>query len=914
MADELRARFSKGIEKLFGSGTVILFKCAATSDFPILSVSQNAKEILGFAPSYFQENPHGWSSQIHPDEKEAVVRRFEKVIADGAGAINEYRFKTKEGSYIWLRDEIQVVKDDDGDRVIYGSSINITERKEAEIKLRENKTEELKQEIDLRKSAEKKLQKRLQYEKVISKCSKLLLESNSSEALRKSLHLLQEVSGVDRIFLYKNKVLEDELYLDPIMEVTKPGVDPVVDNIDQHLNYADFPWLHEQLSSLRTVHAKIDELPDPERTMLADQQVKSILIIPFTIEDEWKGYIGFADTHEKREWEEEEISLLSTVSRIIAAFEKRRSIEQTLVEQRNYTETVLDSLPSIYLLMNEDFEFVQWNSFAERNTGYSSEELAQMTAYDIIAPEDHELLEEATERIRNKKGVGTELEMLTRSGERIPYFWKGYYTEFRGTEYFLSVGIDITQQKETQKALEQEKRFTEGLIESLPGIFYTVDKEGNYIRWNENFEENLGYTSEEIASMNPSDFYPEKEYARIEKGIKEAFEKGHNMLETKISTKEGKEVPYLLTANIIEQNGEPYLTGVGHDISEQVKARQKLRRSEKLFRNLFLNAPAGIVMVGPDNAVLDINKSFEHSFGYSLEEIKGQDIDEFIVPEEERGEVPRMPLKKYASQSFYREAKRVTKSGDLVDVFIAAIPVYIDGEPIAGFGMYIDITEEKKYEQQMSKSLKEKQVMLKEIHHRVKNNLAVVSGLLQLQMYESDDPLIHDTLRESERRIQAMALIHEKLYNSPKMDHISCDTYIGELVETIRSTIDSDQEVKVFSNIDGIELSIERAVPFALLINEVVTNSFKHAFDGKENNKIVIDIAEKEGQVHAQIRDNGIGLPENFNPENSDSLGMSLIDNFIRQLDAEWQMGTDDGTYITLQFTADDEDEMLGMQ
>jgi PAS domain S-box-containing protein len=900
----VRSRFSKDIEELFSSGTVILFTCETTADFPILSVSRNVENILGFPPTYFKEHENGWSDRIHPDDKEAVFAQFTKIIEEGGGAINEYRFKTKRGDYIWLRDEIKVIKTKDGEELIYGSSIDITDRKKAEITLKENKTEELKQEIARRKKAEKKLQKRLEYEKVISQCSKLLLESNSSEAIKKSLELLQNVTSADRIFLYKNKEIDNELYLDPVLEVTGNGVDPIVENLDRRFKYSDVPWLHEQLSSLQKIHAQVNELPEPEQSILKNQQVESILVIPFTVENEWKGYIGFADTEEKRKWDEEEISLLETVSRIIAAFEKRKVIEESLVQQRNYTKTILDSLPSIYLLMDENFQFVEWNSYAERYTGYSGDELKSKTAYDLISPEHHELLEEAVQRVRKKRGQGTELDLLTKSGETKPFFWRGYFIEFNDEEFFLCIGIDITQQKEIQKALEEEKKFTEGLIESLPGIFYTLDDQGNYIRWNEKFEQELGYSGDEIEMMAPADFYTAKEFSRISEAIEEAFVGGSSMLEAKIKTKSGKEIPYLLTANFVEQNGKKFITGVGHDISDEIEAREKLRKSEKLFRSLFLNAPAGIVMVGPENKVLDINESFENMFGFNKKELKGKDIDTFLVPEKERGKAPRMPLKEYAFESFHREAKRLTKDGDPIDVFIAAIPVYIDDEPIAGFGMYIDITEEKKYEQEISSSLKEKKVMLKEIHHRVKNNLAIVSGLLQLQMYESDDPLIHDTLQESERRIQTMALIHEQLYNSDSLGSITCDKYIGDLVETIRNTIGSDQNVVVNTDIESIEMDINQAVPFALLVNEVVTNSFKYAFKGKNNsnNTITIRVTEENGDVYARLSDNGTGLPDDLDPEMSDTLGMSLINNFARQLEAEWEMGSENGTYVNLHF------------
>ncbi|MEL7832643.1 PAS domain S-box protein [Fodinibius sp. Rm-B-1B1-1] len=904
MGQYSKSRFSAGIEKLFSSGSVILFRCKKTQDFPLISVSENAEDILGFAPSYFTKHENGWSNQIHPDDKQEVLSQFRKVINEGGGAINEYRFKTKEGTYIWLRDEIQVIEDEGGRELIYGSSIDITERKKAEIRLQENKTEELKEEIARRTKVEEKLQKRLEYEKVISRCSKLLLESNSSEALEQSLNLLREVTGTDRIFLYKNKEVDDDLYLEPVFEVTKPDIEPVAEKSDRQWKYSDIPWLYEKLSSLQKINGQVDEFPEPERSIFEEQQVQSILIIPFTVEGEWKGHIGFADTQEKRKWSDEEITLLNTIARIIAAYEKRKSIEESLVAQRNYIDTILNSLPSIYLLLDTDMALVEWNDYAEQNTGYSKAEFEDMDAYDLIAAEDHALMEQAVEEARGDMEHGTELRLKTKYGEKKPYYWRGYFIEFSGTEYFLCVGINIMQQKEAEAELLNEKRFNEALLESLPGIFYMFDEEGNYYHWNQHLLDETGYTADEMQEITPGEFFTDDEFESVRDEIGAVFEGGKSSIEANLKTKDGRKIPYYFTGKHFKRDGKDYLIGVGHDISSQVKAREELRKNEELFRNLFLNAPAGIVMVDPENKVLNVNKSFEKTFGFTEEELQGKDIDEFLVPPTERGQVPRMPLKKYASESFHREAKRLTKDGDLVDVFIAAIPVYVDGEPIAGFGMYIDITEEKEYEKQISTSLKEKKILLQEIHHRVKNNLAIVSGLLQLQMYESDDPVIHDTLEESERRIQTMALIHEKLYNSDSLGHISCDSYIGDLVETIRNTIGSDQEVEVCLDIEDIELDINRAVPFALLVNEAVTNSLKHAFEGAEGNQITIHISKENEYIGAQISDNGKGLPDDFSPEESDTLGMNLIDNFARQLDATWSLKSNQGTSLTLEFAA----------
>lgn len=1042
MREKSKSGFSENIVQLFSSGTVILFTCVPEGTFPLSWVSKNSKEILGFTPSYFLEHKNGWSNRIHPEDRERVFHCFQNVIDEGGGAINEYRFKRKDGDYVWLRDELKLIETGEEGPIIYGSSIEISDRKKVEIALKESqeqyqlvvdhikdvtysldeqgcvlflnkaweertgysiaeskgkpfcdfihagdkenyramynrlieeqtgsetkivrclkkeggffwaeiyakrlhneadddiitgtlidvsreiarqqeieavnqrlegrvkqRSEELEEEVERRKKAEKRLQQRLSYAKALSKCSNLLLESTSTEALRKSLKILQEVTSSDRVYLYKNREKEGELYLEPAMEITAEDVKASMGKPGEIRKYSLVPWWYEKLSKQQIIHAKVEDVPEPERSILNEQNVKSVLAIPIMANNEWYGYVGFAETGEGRVWHENEISLLSTAAGIIGGFLKRKFVEKSLVRQRNYTETILESLPSIYLLMDEQMQFVQWNKNAERYTGYSAEELQEKSAFDLIVPEEHEELKEATQRLREERTEGSELTLLTKSGERIPYFWRGYYITLDEQKYFLCVGLDITLQKQTERELTDEKRFNEALIESLPGIFYMIDSEGKYHRWNQNFVEELGYSPEELQHMGPVDVFDEHEYKRVEKEIIKVYEEGVSEIEAEVLTEDGSAIPYFFTGKLFSRDDEEYLVGVGHDISEQIEAREKLKKSEELFRNLFLKAPAAIVMVDPDNKVLGINKSFQELFGYTEEDLSGKDIDEVLVPEDEYDEAPKMPGKGYAMDSFHKEARRLSKDGTLIDVFVAAIPVHVDGAPLAGFGMYIDITEQKKYEEEIYNSLKEKHVLLQEIHHRVKNNLAVVSGLLQLQMYETDDPVIRETLEESESRIQTMALIHEKLYNSQNLSRISCASYIGDLVETIRNTIRAEKDISVATDIEDVDLNINKAVPFALLVNELVTNSFKHAFEDQKRGTITINLKQREGLLHAHISDDGKGLPDGFSPDRQDSLGMTLIQNFLKQLNADWEFGTDNGTYIDLTFQVDD--------
>lgn len=1035
---------SEKLEQFFDSGTVILFTCEASKDFPLLSVSENSKDILGFEASYFVEGENGWSERIHPSDKEGVLAQFRKVLREGGSAINEYRFKKKDGSYIWLRDELKLISDSEtGESVIYGSCFDITERKRTELALKENKeqyqsvlehikdvtytigkagrltflnsswkvrtgyqvqesldeplwkfvhpkdkerfkevlnrvisgeresetkilrflkkeggfywgevyakrlqdkidessavtgtiidvsediarykekevineeleervqqrSKELKDEIEKRKEIEQKLQQRLIYEQAISKCSGLLLKSMASEGLEESLEILLEVSRCDRVYMYKNMEVDGELYMQPVADACAEGVESAMEHIDEGMKYSEVEWWQEKLSEGEIINDHVENLPDSESEILTSQNVKSVLVIPLKVGGEWYGYIGFANTREKREWSDNEVQLLNTAADIIAAFERWKIFEKSLVEQRNYTKAILDSLPSIYLLMDEDYQFVEWNSNAEQYTGYSSKELEGKRVLDLIASRDHEKFKKAAEQVEKHESHGTELTLVTKSGEEIPYFLRGNYIELEQEMYFLCVGLDITKQKQTESQLKEEKRFNQALIESLPGVFYMLDEEGNYLRWNDNFEDNLGYDSEEISQLKLIDLFEGDEYQRVTDAIQGVFKGEEANIEAKVTTGDGEKVPYYLTGKLLENNNNKYLIGAGYDISEQKEAREQLKESEELFRNLFLKAPAALVMTDPENKVLGVNNSFEDLFGYKEEEIRGKDIDKVLVPVDEYEEAPKMPGNNYSIDHFQREATRITKGGDLIDVYVGGIPVHVNGAPLAGFGMYIDITEQKKYEEEIYTSLKEKHVLLQEIHHRVKNNLAVISGLLQLQMYESKDPEVRDILLESQSRIQTMALIHEKLYQSQNLSRISCKSYLGELIETIRSTNDSGKNITVDKSIEDVQLNINKAVPFALLVNEVVTNAFKHAFVGREEGEISISLKERGNKIHALISDNGIGLPKGFKLEDSESLGMTLIHNFMVQLEAEGELGSTDGTYIDLTFDISD--------
>ncbi|MDZ7681087.1 MAG: histidine kinase dimerization/phosphoacceptor domain -containing protein [Fodinibius sp.] len=297
-----------------------------------------------------------------------------------------------------------------------------------------------------------------------------------------------------------------------------------------------------------------------------------------------------------------------------------------------------------------------------------------------------------------------------------------------------------------------------------------------------------------------------------------------------------------------------------------------------------------------------------NTFGYTTEEIKSLNIDKLIVPESEKDSASQNSQTIFDGEPVYDIGQRLSKDGSLVDVLIYGVPVIVDGKTVSIFGIYVDITERKQAEEKVRRSLKEKEVLLAEIHHRVKNNLAVITGLLELQAYNTESEEATKVLRISQMRVNSIALIHEKLYQNENLSEISFDQYLEELTEVIVSSLSSAQtDIDICIEADPIKLTVNQAIPCGLILNEMITNAHKHAFKGRDEGQITIQLKQDARDITMQISDNGVGIPEDISLENPSSLGLKLIGTLAKQLKADAEfLDCDTGTTFTLQFTLEE--------
>ena len=213
-----------------------------------------------------------------------------------------------------------------------------------------------------------------------------------------------------------------------------------------------------------------------------------------------------------------------------------------------------------------------------------------------------------------------------------------------------------------------------------------------------------------------------------------------------------------------------------------------------------------------------------------------------------------------------------------------------------------DITERKKAEEQIRASLREKEVLLKEIHHRVKNNLQIISSMLQLQARLIQDPQAQEPFRECLERVRAIALLHETLYRSQDMARIDLAAYIRSLVGQLAAAYQCGGAVRFQVEVEDVNLDLDSAMPCGLIVTELVTNALRHAFPEGREGEIRVRLAQVDGRVELTVADNGVGLPEGVDLRSSGTLGLELVSVFAKQLRAQVRVRNGRGAQITVAF------------
>jgi len=551
---------------------------------------------------------------------------------------------------------------------------------------------------------------------------------------------------------------------------------------------------------------------------------------------------------------------------------------------------------------------IRWDRDAERLFGWTEEEVKNHSDFTsvFISEKTRKKLEKRFHQAEKNKEKNFKHinKNHTKSGKEILCEWYNsliYDTDGK-LSYVYSMVHDVTEVYQNIDRLKGMRDNYRNLFNSIADAVYIQDFNGKILEINVATQKMFGYKRNEITGVHYSKLAAPGKFDNesFEKLIQKAKQGTSQQMKVWGKRKNGEVFPKHIHMSNANYFGEEVLIVIAKDLSEEYSAKEALKKRNELFIQLFENTPIGIVFLNKHNEIEMANAGFEQLFGYTFDEIKGLELDKVIVADDRREEARRLSESR---ESFVKESKRVRKDGSLRDVVIYGVPVTLEGKTLAIFGMYIDITEQKEAEKNIQKSLREKEVLLAEIHHRVKNNLAVITGLLELQSYSTENETARAALTDSQRRITSIALIHEKLYQGENFSEIQFDQYLEELTEVIKNSIGHNlKHVEIDILADPVKLTLTQAIPCGLLLNEAVTNAYKHAFNTEKSPKIEITFKEEGKKLYFRIADNGTGFPEGMNEKMNESLGLKLIETLSKQLNGDLKFWNENGGIVEITF------------
>ena len=464
--------------------------------------------------------------------------------------------------------------------------------------------------------------------------------------------------------------------------------------------------------------------------------------------------------------------------------------------------------------------------------------------------------------------------------------------------------IDISERKKAQIALERSEERYRNVVEDQTEFISRFRPDGTYVFANEAYLRYFGLNRQEIIGKKFAPALFPEDQERIQAHISSLTrENTAATIEHRIVMPDGSvrwqqwsdRAIFDDTGRLVEYQS------VGRDITANKQAEEALAKSEEKFRTVVENVP-DLILVHRDGIILYINPAAAQVMEYTPEEMLNTHFTGYIAPEYLSRVVAAMQKRMAGELIEPYEIEVIAKSGVHRTVLVSGSRIDYAGGP-ASLNVLTDLTERIRYENSLRTSLREKEVLLKEVHHRVKNNMQVICSLLSLQANSIQDPTDLVYFQECERRVRAMALVHEKLYQSRDLSEVSARDYLGSLVNDLVTTYSLAAEIRIQLEIEEIPLTLDMAIPCGLIVNELVTNTLKYAFKGRNRGVLTVGMArEPEHRYTLTVQDDGVGFPPGLDLSTAETLGLKLVWVLSHQLDGDVRVESGPGTRFVITF------------
>lgn len=598
---------------------------------------------------------------------------------------------------------------------------------------------------------------------------------------------------------------------------------------------------------------------------------------------------------------------------------REREAEQKLIEareklreQNRFLEYLIQNLPGmVYRCRNDRNWTMEYIAGRCREiTGYEPDDLIgnkKLSYNDLIIPQHRDYLWNKWQKVLAAgEAFEDEYQIMTADG-KIKWVWergRGVYDEQGNLVCLEGFITDITDKKKAEEDLIKSEREKSAIFAAIDEHVVYQQPDHTIIWANRAAAESLGLKPEDLKGKKCYELWHGRTRPCDVCPVAEARDTGRPS-KKEIVSPDGRWWHISGYPMEDERGNIIGMIEVTAEITARKKAELALKESEARFRRLAENARDLIYRYTflPRRGFEYVSPAATAITGYTPEEhYADPDLGFKMVVEEDRPLLEKVSLGKVSEPVVLRWRR---KDGRIIWTEQINVPIYDEaGNLMAIEGIARDITERKLAEEALKQSLKEKEILIREIHHRVKNNMQVISSILNLQSALLDDPRAKAAFKECQYRIKSMAMVHEKLYRARDLSSIDFADYLNTLTRHIflEQQVRPDQ-VQLLLDIEQINLDINRAVPLGLIINELITNAFKHAFPSGRKGHIWVSLKRRDGQTaELTVKDDGVGFPKGLDWKKAESLGLVIINTLVEQIDGKIELIPDGGTEFKVTF------------